>query len=51
MKSSPCCVVRCELELELLNGRGAGVASEQALQATWRRLAAHPLAARPGTTL
>ena len=33
-----------ELELQILNGRGAAVAIEQQLEATARRLAAHPLA-------
>jgi hypothetical protein len=30
------------LELQILNGRGAAVAMEQELEATVRRLAAHP---------
>jgi hypothetical protein len=33
-----------ELELEILNGHGAAVAKEQQLEATVRRLAAHPQA-------
>jgi hypothetical protein len=33
-----------ELEIEILNGRGAGIAIEQELEATRRRLAAHPRA-------
>jgi proline dehydrogenase len=32
------------LELQLLNGHGAAVATEQQLEATARRLAAHPQA-------
>ena len=31
-----------ELELQILNGRGTAVAMEQELEATVRRLAAHP---------
>ena len=31
-----------ELELQILNGHGAAVATERELEATWRRLAAHP---------
>jgi plasmid stabilization system protein ParE len=31
-----------ELELQILNGRGAAVATERELEATVRRLAAHP---------
>jgi hypothetical protein len=31
-----------ELELQIRNGRGAAVATEQELEATVRRLAAHP---------
>jgi plasmid stabilization system protein ParE len=33
-----------ELELQILNGHGAAVAAERELQATVRRLAAHPQA-------
>ena len=33
-----------ELELQILNGRGAAVATERELEATVRRLAAHPQA-------
>jgi hypothetical protein len=33
-----------DLELQILNGHGAAVASERELEATCRRLAAHPQA-------
>ena len=33
-----------DLELQILNGNGAAVATERELEATWRRLAAHPQA-------
>lgn len=36
--------MQSQLELQLLNGHGAAVATERELEATWRRLAAHPQA-------
>jgi hypothetical protein len=33
-----------ELELQILNGHGAAVATERELEATWRRLSVHPQA-------
>ena len=44
MKSSPCCASRRISRIKVLNGHGTAVATERELEATRRRLIAHPQA-------